>query len=324
MRIPIEVAETDLDGNKDGSTPITRRYMAQQRYTLTAPASVANGGNAYLFCNWRYRANGGWIDQPAGERILAVDSIGTSTHTAEARYALQTSITVGSRNPTSGIPITVSVADEDGNRNGTTRFTRRYKGGTAVGLTAPTQNGIHPFRRWYISNIAQPIGQRTIVVQPLVSSTTVEAEYFTRVVADVRSYGRGCTGSNRLIPDHAAAGLPEGRTVADYQVRGVPSKTPMALFLGFSDSKWNGTPLPLRLGFIGADPSCAILAEGFLILPVTADATGFGTIGVPVTGDPAAIGTHFYTQYVVVDFGVAAPLKITVSNGLDSTIGGWR
>ena len=47
-------------------------------------------------------------------------------------------LTVASSNPSSGVAITASPNDRDGNGSGTTQFTRRYSDSTSITLTAPS------------------------------------------------------------------------------------------------------------------------------------------------------------------------------------------
>jgi hypothetical protein len=137
-------------------------------------------------------------------------------------------------------------------------------------------------------------------------------------------FGAGCIGSNALAPAHSASvdgGTPERGELIRYMATSAAPNAPAALFLGFSNTLWNGVPLPLNLGFIGADPSCSILVEGFVQLPFATDGTGRGFKDVP-TANTVPIGTRLYTQTVHIDLGVPSPLKITVSNGLETVLGG--
>jgi hypothetical protein len=137
-------------------------------------------------------------------------------------------------------------------------------------------------------------------------------------------FGAGCIGSNALAPAHSASvdgGTPERGELIRYRATSAPPNAPAMLFVGFSKTLWNGVPLPLSLGFIGADPSCSILVEGFATLAFATDGTGSGSedVQVPIT---LPIGTRIFTQTVHIDLGVPSPLKITVSNGLETVLGG--
>jgi hypothetical protein len=167
-----------------------------------------------------------------------------------------------------------------------------------------------------------PIGQRTISFTPATANVTVSAEYCSYAVGGYSTYGTGCPGSNGVIPRHTSTSNPEIGATVTHTVTGLRGPTPAAMYLGFSKTLWNGLPLPLSLGFIGANPSCSILAEGFLNLPVVIDGSGSGSLTFAVSSDPAAIGVHTYTQVVAADLFLPDPIPLTVSNGLDMLIGG--
>jgi hypothetical protein len=57
-------------------------------------------------------------------------------------------LTVASDNPDSGVAVTVSPNDNNGAGNGTTSFTRAYKDGTVVTLTAPAAVNGNNFQKW--------------------------------------------------------------------------------------------------------------------------------------------------------------------------------
>jgi hypothetical protein len=313
----ITVDETDRNGSKNGVTPFTRSYTPQQGYTLTAPASFASGGNTFLFNNWT--GTGGSTSSTA----FTVSSIGFSADTASANYSLQSIITVDDRNVAGSVPITVGTADLDGQQNGSTRFTRRYKvNATGFTFTAPALAGNQPFRRWYLNGTAQATGQPALTVIPSTGTLTIEAEYCNYVAGSYATYGSGCLGSNGLTPLHGSTSTPDLGASVTHTISRLRGATPAVMFLGFSKTTWNGTPLPLCLGFIGANPSCCILTEVFLQLPIGVDVAGNGSITFSVSSDPAALGVHTFTQVVAADIFVPDPLKIVVSNGLDMTVGG--
>ena len=323
--IPITSTYTDITGAKDASTPFTHQYPNFGRYEFTAPAQVTGAGNTYVFRHWRYRTttSGTWIDQPDGQRTLSIENIGNSDDEAEPIYILETTFTIDDRNVGGGVPITVGTTDLDGNKNGVTRFTRRYEFSlSGYTFTAPATFGTRPFRRWYVGGVAMPIGQLTVTAGPIASAVTLEAEYCSHTIGVYMLYGDGCVGSNGFTPVHFSASDPEIGTTVDHRVTLFFGSTSAAMFLGFSKTLWNGLPLPLSLGFIGADPSCSILAEGFAILPMTTSAAGNGGKNVTIPNNPSLIGMHVYTQVVGIDPFVSAPLKLVTSNGLDMLVGG--
>jgi hypothetical protein len=76
--------------------------------------------------------------------LAACGGNGTSTIQPIPTYTL----VVASANPSTGVAVTVSPADNNGNANGTTSFTRLYNAGAAVTLTAPATSGANTFSSW--------------------------------------------------------------------------------------------------------------------------------------------------------------------------------
>src|SRR5580692_3431207 len=58
------------------------------------------------------------------------------------------SLTVSSVSPATGVSISVTPADSSGATNGTTSFTRTYKAGTSITLTAPAATNGNSFQSW--------------------------------------------------------------------------------------------------------------------------------------------------------------------------------
>jgi len=72
----------------------------------------------------------------------------TTVTVTQAAPVVTRTITVASQNPASGVAITVSPADNSGNGNGTTQFTRVFNDATSVTLTAPATAGGNVFQKW--------------------------------------------------------------------------------------------------------------------------------------------------------------------------------
>jgi hypothetical protein len=170
-----------------------------------------------------------------------------------------------------------------------------------------------------------PPGQLTLTnAQIGEHDDAAEAVYAERVPGSASPYGAGCTGSNAMIPAHFTLGVPEVGQLLSYEVKDVFGATSAALFLGASSTIWNGIPLPLSLGVIGADPSCAVLAAGSFARGFGVAASGSGSCALRFPDSSSLIGAHVFTQVIAVDPFVAAPMKLVVSNGLDATLGGLR
>jgi hypothetical protein len=256
-------------------------------------------------------------------------------HFGRARDDLAWTSVIVKSSGVAGVPIATSPVDAQGKSSVTTPGYASYDFAAAFSLTAPATHAAGAktweFQRWRHRLtpidpwVDLPLGQLTLTNGRIgQKDDTAEAIYRERVPASVTPYGTGCPGSNGLAPDHFTDDLPELGRTARYEVRDVFGASSAALFLGFSNTDWNGTPLPFSLGVIGADPSCSVLAPGTLTLPFATDASGRGGVALRITANAANLGVHFYTQAIVVDPGASAPLKVIVSNGLDSTIGGLR
>ncbi|MEZ5962516.1 MAG: hypothetical protein R3F56_01600 [Planctomycetota bacterium] len=315
--VPITVDETDRTGSKNGTTPFIRSYTPQQGYTLRAPTSVTSGGNTFLFANWS--GSGGVSSNPA----YTVSSIGTLAQTATANYGLQSVVTVDDRNVAGGVPITVGTLDLDGAANGTTRFTRRYRASDGpFSFTAPATSGSQTFRRWYVANVAQPIGQRTLSVLPTANAVLIEAEYCSYVPGGYSTYGTACTGSNSVAPRYASTSTPDIGASVTHTVTGLAGPTPAVVSFGASRTVWNGLPLPLSLGFVGANPACFIQAEPTVSVPIAINGSGAGSLTFPLPANAGAIGVHVYSYVTAVDVFVPFRTPVITSNGLDMLIGG--
>ena len=82
-------------------------------------------------------------------------------------------LTVNSANPSSGVAITVSPADNNSAASGSTSFTRTYDAGVSVTLTAPATSGANTFTSW--TGCASSSGATCTVMMN--ADTTVTANY---------------------------------------------------------------------------------------------------------------------------------------------------
>ena len=85
-------------------------------------------------------------------------------------------LTIASFNPNSGVYITVSPIDKNGNSNGTTTFTRIYNDSTVVYLTAPsTAPGGNSFKEWQLNGAFWTSAQTVVVA--MLADYTLTAVY---------------------------------------------------------------------------------------------------------------------------------------------------
>ncbi|HKB66339.1 MAG TPA: S8 family serine peptidase [Pyrinomonadaceae bacterium] len=135
--VSITVTPTDAGDQGNGTTPFTRGYVPTSVVSLTAPATT--GSNR--FQKWQ-RDGVDWSTNRATS--LTMDA----PHTMTAVYIVGHTLTVASSGPNSGVTITVSPNDNNGQGNGTTQFTRLYDESTVVSLTAPATASGNSFLKW--------------------------------------------------------------------------------------------------------------------------------------------------------------------------------
>jgi hypothetical protein len=135
--VPISASPADNHSLSGGSTGFALTYNSGTSVTLTAPATA--GGNA--FSSWS-----GCTSASGTVCTLTLNANTTST----VNYAPPVThlLTVKSAAPSSGIPITVSPADNSGAGNGTTTFSRTYNTGTSVTLSAALSFNGDSFVSW--------------------------------------------------------------------------------------------------------------------------------------------------------------------------------
>jgi len=132
----------DRNGNGNGSTTFNRIYNDGATVTLTAP-TVA-GGNDFI----RWLRNG--VPYSTNPSVtITMDSDITMT----AVFLPTRTLIVQSSNPNSGVAITDSPLDNNGNGDGVTTFTRIYYDGTLVTLRAPPNAGGNRFVKWQRNGI---------------------------------------------------------------------------------------------------------------------------------------------------------------------------
>jgi hypothetical protein len=134
--VSITVGTTDIYGNDDGSTAFTRTYTNSPTVDITAPYIVGTK----VFSRWTQDG----VDLTTN---LTASVSAAADHTLIAYYVDTKTLTVQST-PDSGIAITVSKTDINGNNNGSTPFTRQYTNDSLVDVTAPYISGTRVFQKW--------------------------------------------------------------------------------------------------------------------------------------------------------------------------------
>lgn len=314
---------TDTQGRTSVTTDGYATYAQSASYSLTAPASATAGADVYGFRRWIGRSVPyGSLSAFSTTPTVNFNS-GLQDDLFEAEYELARKVDIGSRNPTSGVPLSLNVADVQGNQNGTSAFRRHFLPGTSITLTAPAfYNTVNAFKQWWLDGVAQPLGTTTLTINVTAGGAPIsaEAEYFTFVAGTVATIGAGCAGSNGQVPLLAAT-TPNAGTTVNFTTSRVFGPTGAVLYVGASSTTWNGAPLPLQLGFIGMSPTCFLRTSVDLSLSFGIGVGGTGTVPVPLPST-LGVGSQIYWQTAVLDPLVATPTKIIHSNALRTTIGG--
>jgi len=199
-----------------------------------------------------------------------------------------------------------------------TNFTRRYRSGTVVSITAPTSLSGLPFARWNVNGTPQPTGQRTISVT-MSGTTTVDALY--GAAGSFSSAGTGCLGSNSLRPTVSGTGSPIIGNTVTYRVSNALAGTPSFMHIGLSNTNWLGIPLPFNLSLIGA-PNCFAYIDQVITIGSTANASGVASLPFAIPFELSFVGVPHFVQWTTLD-RAANRLGLTTSNYLRTTPGSF-
>ena len=232
--------------------------------------------------------------------------------------AFSRALTVRSTNPTSGVPITVSLTDRNSLKNGSTAFTRWYWGNPTVSLTAPAVMGANPFKRWVYTGGSTTSRTATI---SLTSSKTATAEYYRHVHGTMTRYGTGCPGTNNRVPFLTGSGHPDLNSIITITCSNAKPASFGRLYLGLSMMRWGAIPLPLDLRFLQMG-TCTLDVSLDLEVPIVYNSSGVFTFTTRIPNNRSDIGKHFYLQCMVIDSGAPTVIKVVHSNALDIYVGG--
>ncbi len=312
--VPFTIDVTDRNGLKNGTTNAVRSLTPRQGYAITV--NKVQGSNLWNSFSGIYAS--GTTSTTSSTATLTVPDILTAVDTVNINFVPRAILTVQSQVPTS-VPITVSVADYFNNQNGNTNFTRTYKNGQALVLTAPSTASRRTFRRWYLDKVAQPSGLRTLNVT-MSTNRTALAEYGFFTAGTVTSLGTSCGGP--AVGHTAGNSTPE---IGETQIYNFTGGTPnLALgawcIIGWSNTNWSGIPLPLKLDFLQMT-GCTAYIDHWLVLPRPTNALGDATVSLGIINDSAFIGISFYSQYMARK--AVNPAGLIATNYLRHTIGGW-
>ncbi len=294
----------DASGNGSGTAPFIRGYTASSSYTATAPSTRSISGNNWLFDRWYWKsvANEAWRAQSVGA-LSTTQNIASIDDGIEARYLQERVLTIRSTNPSSGTVIAVSPADFFGAGNGGTTFTRRYKDGTGVSLTAPAAVGCNPFDRWVLDGNAQAAGNRTLAVTMDAAHTAI-AQYRSTTIGTISNLGAGCPGSNGQIPvqtvthNNGSCG-PQLGTTTSINLRATANSLGV-LQIGLRTDSFNGLRLPLDLSLIQM-PGCFLFHDIIIGEGMSTNGLGTYSLNLRLPVDRNGVGVRIHTTFAVVD-----------------------
>ena len=168
--VTISASPNDVNGAGAGRPSFTRTYVSGTAVTLVAPATA--GGNNF----------GSWTGCTTVSTTTCNVTL-TSSRTVTANYVTPATVfglTVNSTNPSSGVSISASPADNNAKATITTSGSLAYNSGTIVTLTAPTTSGSQVFQSWSGCTTATAL---TCTVN-LTAATSVTANYYVAPVGN--------------------------------------------------------------------------------------------------------------------------------------------
>jgi hypothetical protein len=143
--VAIEVSPADKSSQSGGVTGFQRSYQIGTVVTLTAPAAF----DGKSFSKWEVGSG-----QFESSRVLVLTMAENTTakaiyETASPPPSGSYTLNIQSR-PITGVPVSVSPGDKNGNGDGSTNFSRVYDSGTDVTVTAPDMHGGMYFSKWLL------------------------------------------------------------------------------------------------------------------------------------------------------------------------------
>ena len=140
--------------------------------------------------------------------------------------------------------------------------------------------------------------------------------------ARASSYGSPCVGSNGpLTLSVINDSLPVIGQTFQMEMSNVPTFSPCAGYLGFSNTLFNGVPLPFALDFLSM-PGCMayMSANHNFPLPPPNNVLHTTAWNLAIPMDPVFLGLHIYMQGLALELFGGGRFA-TVTNGVDARIG---
>ena len=141
------------------------------------------------------------------------------------------------------------------------------------------------------------------------------------VFARAEPYGTPCIGSRGPLGLQVANyTLPVIGQTFQMEITNIPVFAPTIGYYGFSNTLFNGVPLPLALDFVQLFGCFAYMsADRNVLLPAANNATGIAVWNLAIPLDPVFLSVHVYLQALTLEFG--GTRRGTLTNGIDARIG---
>ncbi len=126
-------------------------------------------------------------------------------------------------------------------------------------------------------------------------------------------FGSGCPGTGGVIPTQWWSFGPPSPGNTDFALRLEDARpsAPAILVVGYSNTTWNGAPLPADLTLLGA-AGCNLYDSAELVDFALTDATGKVAYALPI---PLGISGTLWCQWGVIDVGAPNSLLLAMTNG---------
>jgi len=185
------------------------------QWKLTTESIWHNSGSAkyeILFGTYQveFKAISGWITPSnkevtifAGQPDIWIDS-----DPYVQTIVTNRTLTVASTNPSSGVSITASPNDNNGQGSGTTPFTRTYNINTTVTLTAPSTAGGNNFQKWLRNGVDLTTSQTANVTMDADYTMTAVYVSLPTVTSFQIDNGAAETTSHTVTLNNTATGIP--------------------------------------------------------------------------------------------------------------------
>jgi len=155
-------------------------------------------------------------------------------------------------------------------------------------------------------------------VNPLPYSLATTATFTGLSPSSWAINGAGCPGT-RGIPSLFPTTAPTIGGTMTVRLAYGPISSIAFFLIGFSNTTWNGSPLPFDLGTLGA-PGCLLRASAEGATAIVTDINGTAVKNYPLPNDPSLLSIVLYEQVLALD-PPANPLNFTASNSGTFTIG---